>query len=318
MRLLVTGASGFFGSNLIDLLLDRSADGVAPPAPPPDELHTVQRRPGVDRTGVVGHQVDLFDRSAVTELIDRIRPTHLCHMAWLGPEAEDRYRSPENQRWAEASKHLFDAFDRAGGERLVHLGSCIEYGNSASGKRVEGQPLVPDTAYGAAKAELSEHLLALKSDLSIAIARPFFAYGPHEQPDRLVPSLILALHQGRTIDLTEGRQRRDYIDGRDVAAALIALLRADSSGPFNIGSGVAVEVRSIAEQLGRIAGRPELLNFGGRPEGADTAAEILADIDRITAATGWTPTIGLERGLQETTDWWLRRIDTPSSGGGNR
>ena len=248
--------------------------------------------------------------------IEQVKPSHLCHLAWLGPETEDRYRSPENRRWVDASKHLFEAFTEHGGRRLVHLGSCIEYGNTATGVRVETQPLDPDTAYGEAKAELSGYVLAIGSALSAAVARPFFSYGPHEQPDRLVSSLILALLRGREIDLTEGRQRRDYLHAGDVAAALWALLRSEVTGPFNIGSGEAVEVRSIAEHLGRITGRATLLNFGARPEGADTAAEIVADIGRITSATEWKPTIGLGRGLEETTAWWTQRIGaTPQPGG---
>ncbi len=238
-------------------------------------------------------------------------------MAWLGPETSDRYRSPDNHRWVAASKALFEAFGDSGGRRLVQLGSCIEYGNAASGARVESQPLDPDTAYGEAKAELSAFVASISDGLSAAVARPFFCYGPHEQPDRLVPSIILGLARGESVDLTEGRQRRDYLDARDVANALRTLLESDVTGAFNIGSGKAVEVRSIAEHLGRIAERPELLNFGARPEGADSAAEILADIARITAATTWRPAISLEQGLSETWAWWRGDQRSKDASGGN-
>jgi nucleoside-diphosphate-sugar epimerase len=303
LKLLLTGAGGFFGSNLVDLLSAQSAA---------IEIHAVQRRP-LAVPGVTTHRVDLFDRDATTSLVKQLGPTHLCHLAWLGPETTDRYRSPENQRWVEASKALFDAFGEAGGRRLVHLGSCIEYGNRADGPRVETQPLDPDTAYGEAKAELSTHINSLAGTLSAAVARPFFCYGPHEQPDRLVPSLILGLARNEIIDLTEGRQRRDYLDVRDVAAALLALLQTDGEGAFNIGAGAAVEVRSIAERLGRIAGKPELLNFGGRPEGADSAPEIVADIGRVTSVTGWRPTIGLDEGLANAANWWRTIGHAPST-----
>lgn len=277
------------------------------------EIHVTTRRPIDDLVhGVQAHHVDLMDEKAVLLLLSELRPTHLCHLAWVGPEHQDRYNTPENQRWAAASRSLFKAFVDAGGERLVHLGSCIEYGNEASGLRIESQPLAPDTAYGSAKAEISDVVSDLVRDgLSAAVARPFFCYGPNEQPERLVPSLILALAEGRKIDLTEGRQVRDYLDVRDVAEALLTLLlRPEATGPFNVGAGAGVEVRSIAEHLGRIAGKPELLNFGGRPEGADSAPEIVADIGRITAVTDWKPTITLERGLEHATNWWLERRDS--------
>jgi nucleoside-diphosphate-sugar epimerase len=308
---LLTGASGFFGSNLVDLVAGGSAPSV--------ELHTLQRRqlPSTsDRAGrLTVHQVDLFDHVAVEAALTAIAPTHLCHLAWLGPETTDRYRSPDNQRWAEASKRLFTAFGRAGGTRLIHLGSCIEYGNAASGPRLETQPLAPDTAYGEAKADLSQYLLADRpaelASATVAVARPFFAYGPHEQQDRLVSSLILALGQGQSVDLTEGLQRRDYLDARDVASALWALLTGDVEGAFNVGSGTAVTVRSIAETIGRATGRSDLLRFGARPDGADTAAEIVADISRITSDTNWRPQIDLEKGIADAIIWWDNRLPTP-------
>lgn len=298
---MLTGASGFFGANLVELLAD--AD---------DELHLLTRsqpEPAAETMGPTGptvHRVDLFDRDGVQAVLEAVRPSHLCHLAWLGPEHEDRYRSPENARWVEASRSLFEAFVETGGRRLVQVGSCIEYGNAHSGVRTESDPLAPDTAYGEAKAELSAVVEALGDRLSTAIARPFFCYGPHEQPERLVPSIILALDRGEPIDLTEGRQIRDYLDVRDVAGALATLLRTeDATGPFNIGAGEGVPVRAIAERLGEVAGRPDLLRFGARPEGADSAAEIVADIGRITAATSWRPTTSLERGLEQTAAWWL-------------
>ncbi|MEM7325859.1 MAG: NAD(P)-dependent oxidoreductase [Actinomycetota bacterium] len=308
MRLLLTGASGFFGRNLQDRIR-RDRDGGQPNDGTDGaiEVHTTTRKPGdASREGHV-HHLDLMDHHSIGTLIESVGPTHLCHLAWLGPEHRDRYRSPDNHRWADASRVLFEAFRDGGGERLVHLGSCIEYGNRAPGVRVETQPLDPDTAYGEAKAALAETVTDLVGDgLSAAVARPFFCYGPHEQEERLVPSLILALADGRTIDLTEGRQVRDFLDVRDIVAALLTLLRTPAAtGAFNIGAGTGVTVRSIAEHLGSIAGRPELLNFGGRPEGADSAPEIVADIGRITAFTDWEPSITLEQGLEHATGWWL-------------
>lgn len=304
LKLLLTGASGFFGSNLVDLIL-----GDHSPASERPEVHVVSRRPTAARPGMQAHHADLMDPEAVDGLLATLRPTHLCHLAWLGPEHQDRYRSPENARWADASIALFDSFQANGGQRLVQLGSCIEYGNATSGVRVENQPLAPDTAYGKAKAALSRHVDGMNNagtGISTAVARPFFSYGPYEQRERLVPSLILALRRGESIDLTEGRQVRDYIDARDVASALWELLTTEVTGAYNIGTGGGVQVRTIAEHLGRIAGRPELLNFGARPEGADSAAEIVADINLMTSATNWKPSISLERGLEDATEWWLR------------
>ena len=158
---MLTGASGFFGSNLVDLL-------VGPGVGPGVELHVVQRRVA-NRPDVVAHSADLLDPDAVQKLISTLKPTHLCHMAWLGPEHQDRYRSPENDSWADASKHLFNVFAANGGQRLIHVGSCIEYGNAHSGVRTESQPLAADTAYGQAKADVASHVDRLSQDISTCL-----------------------------------------------------------------------------------------------------------------------------------------------------
>lgn len=251
------------------------------------------------------HEVDILDQAAVTRAIEVSSCTHLCHMGWLGAENANRYESPENKRWVEASEHLFETFSAHSGNRIVQVGSCIEYGNDIDGAQSESNPLQSDTAYGQAKAEVSEVVLnGFGNDTTSAVARLFFCYGRYEQSERLVPSIISSLIKGQPLDLTEGRQRRDYLDARDVARALVAILNSDAEGAFNVGSGVSVEVRRLAEILGEAMGGHELLRFGARAEGADTAFEILADTSRIQSVIGWTPTITLEDGLEDSINWW--------------
>jgi nucleoside-diphosphate-sugar epimerase len=299
----VTGAGGFLGANLVDRL---SADT---PDQPATEIHVLSRSgrdlwPALDHVTV--HHVDLADSERVAATIDTVGATHLCHLAWLGPEHADRYRSPANDNWVDISRELFTSFAAAGGRRIVHVGSCIEYGNEVEGPRHEGLPLAADTAYGRAKADVARLLDDDFGDIA-AVARIFFCYGPHEQRQRLVPSIVLALQDNQPVELTEGRQRRDFLDARDAAAALEALLRSDATGAFNIGAGASVEVRSVAQTLGELFDRTELLRFGARPDGADSAADITADIGRITSVTGWEPTISLEEGLAHAIAWWAPR-----------
>lgn len=303
LRLLLTGATGFLGRNLLDLL-ERSAPGV--------EVHVFSRSASVPDTlsgQATVHEVDLLDPDAVAQAVEATSCTHLGHMGWLGAESPNRYGSPDNKRWVDASQYLFDRFTAHSGTRIVHIGSCIEYGNGIAGPQNEDSPLDSDTAYGQAKAEVSQSILdGFGEGTTAAVARIFFCYGRYEQRERLVPSIITSLLNGEPLDLTEGRQRRDYLDGRDVAKALVTLLQSDASGAFNVGSGESVEVRQVAEMLGEAIGRPELLRFGARPEGADTAPEILADTSRIQSVLDWTPGITLEDGLLDSIAWWRHAL----------
>ena len=94
------------------------------------EIHAVGRRP-VDK-GVTPQIADLLAGDAVAEVVERVRPTHLLHLAWY-VEHQKFWNAPDNVRWVEASLSLLRAFAAQGGKRVVSAGSCAEYGIGAMG-----------------------------------------------------------------------------------------------------------------------------------------------------------------------------------------
>ena len=91
----------------------------------------------------------------------------------------------------------------------------------------------PDTDYGAAKASLSrifEPLCAHSLEVSGAWARPYFLYGPGENPRRLAADVILSLLEGREALCGAGTQKRDFLHVGDVADAMATLLASDVTG----------------------------------------------------------------------------------------
>jgi nucleoside-diphosphate-sugar epimerase len=97
-RLLISGGTGFVGGPAV-----RAAVRAF-------EVHTVART-HVRVPGITCHSCDLLDRRAVTQLIERVRPTHLLHLAWIATPGV-YWTAPENHSWVEASKHLLFAFAR--------------------------------------------------------------------------------------------------------------------------------------------------------------------------------------------------------------
>jgi nucleoside-diphosphate-sugar epimerase len=286
-RLLVTGAAGFIGRNLLDLV---SADDF--------EVHAITRSP-VEVPAHAVHVCDLLDAAAVEAVLAAVEPSHLVHLAWVPAEAGDRYHSPQNRSWVDATDHLVEAFARNGGRRVVLAGSCIELDGDDTGQ--------PASAYGASKLESGRRALDVgrrSADLVVAVARIYFVYGPYEQPNRLVPTVVRNLLAGRPAELSAGLQRRDYLHARDVASALLAILGSDLEGYVEVGSGQAPPVRRLAEVIGEALGRPELLHFGQRGGGGDTSDELRADIEALVQGTGWRPSLDLEQGLAEVVDWW--------------
>jgi nucleoside-diphosphate-sugar epimerase len=298
-RLLITGATGFLGLPCV-------RRGVAAGA----EVHAVARRECGDLpAGARFHAVDLFDADGVAGLLAAVRPTHLLHLAWVATPGA-YWTSPDNPRWAEASEQLLRAFADAGGRRAVLAGTCAEYDWAVAGRCHETEtPVRPATLYGACKDRLRRRAEALagQAGLSVAWARLFFLYGPHEQPARLVPSVVRALLAGREAECSEGTRQRDFLHVEDAADALAALLLSDLTGPVNVGSGEAVTVRAVARALADAVGRPELLRLGARPAPAGEPPLLVADVGRLRGGLGWAPRIELGRGLADTVEWWRQR-----------
>jgi nucleoside-diphosphate-sugar epimerase len=297
-RVLVTGAAGFIGRHCLPLLLERGFEVYAVSsrsvASPDESVHWLQ--------------ADLLDPGAADRLINETRPTHLLHLAWVTTPGSYR-DSPENSCWMEASLELIRRFADGGGRRLVMAGTCLEYGPSAAPCHEQRTPLAPTTPYGQAKLALwqAAQALAARRELSAAWTRIFHLYGPHEAPQRFVPSIVTALIEGRPALCSSGEQRRDFLHVADVAAAHVRLLESDVQGPLNVASGHAVAIKEIAQTIGRIMGRPSLIRLGALPTSASEPPVLAADVTRLTGELDWRPSYDLERGLKHTVDWWRER-----------
>jgi nucleoside-diphosphate-sugar epimerase len=286
-RVLVTGASGFVGAHAVSALSARGFDVCALGRRPPDEACAF-------------HAVDLMDAGAVRAAISALRASHLLHLAWYA-EPGLYWRAPANLDWVAASLGLVRAFREAGGERAVAAGTCAEYAWGPE-RLPEDAPCAPATLYGAAKDGTRRVLeaYARETGLSFAWGRLFFLYGPGEKAGRLVSDAVRALTAGQRFATSPGHQRRDFSHVADVAGAFAALVGGTVTGPVNVGSGEAVPVRAILERIGRLTGRPDLIDFGARALPAGEPACIEADVARLRGEAGFHPRYDLDRGLAET------------------
>jgi len=295
-RVLVTGATGFVGRQCVDPLLERGYT-----------VHTVSASAPSSRTDVQHHVCDLLDQDATSRLLAQVRASHLLHAAWYAvPGAY--WTSEENLRWVEASLALVRNFRSYGGHRIVGVGSCAEYDWTA-GRCVElDTPMRPATLYGTCKYALGAMLSswAARSSMSAAWGRLFFLYGPHEHPDRLVPSVIRGALEGRSIKCTAGTQRRDYQHVSDAAAALVALLDSDVTGSVNIASGRAVPVKDIVLAIADKLDARTCVQLGALPISASDPPVLEADVSRLRDEVGWRDRLDASTGLDETIDWWRR------------
>lgn len=291
MRTLVTGAAGFIGRHVVPLI---AATG--------DTVIAVSRQPERRSTQANMRWVkgDVLAEGSLDAIVERERPTHLLHLAWV-TEPGAYWTSPDNARWAAATEKLFDCFFHAGGVRAVGAGTCAEYDWSAD--RVDdATPIVPRTPYGEAKHAAHQSLVraAKRTGGSYSWGRVHFLYGPGEPQSRFVPSLALRLLAAHSAICQKPALRRDWLHVSDVAAAFVALLGAPISGAYDIVSGTTTSNSEVAQQIARAAGHPECLEFGDAPAAPGEPLEISGSAGELAAY--WSAQLSLDEGIRRTVD----------------
>ena len=261
MRILLTGASGFVGRQVLKAL---SAQ--------PCELHLVLR----ERAGPWPDDIAALDAKITTSPDLFAETAHwwadtcqgvdlLIHLAWYAEPGKYQL-SPKNLDCLSGTLAMAQGAVQAGVKRFVGIGTCAEYDLSAGFMSVQSTPLKPSTPYAAAKAAaylaLSQTLA--QQGLSFAWARLFYLHGEGEDSRRLVAYVRSKLAVGEVAELSGGTQIRDFLDVREAARQIVDLAFSERQGAFNVCSGVPVTVRQLAESIADEYGQRDLLKFGTR------------------------------------------------------
>lgn len=301
MRIFLTGASGFVGSFFLKEVLSSANHEVSVLIRDPksawrvlDNLKDVQLIQGT-----------LSDTDTYKNRLKEFKPDVIVHLAWGGVSNSSRN---DNAQWRNVGEmlELLEFSAKLGVKSFVGLGSQAEYG-PVNSRVDENVPTNPTTLYGVSKLAACNlgKMLASSMNVKFSWLRLFSSYGPTDSPDWLIPYVINTLLKGESPKLTPAEQIWDYINVRDVARAILAVVDSDNAaGIFNLGSGQSVPLREIIERTKEFTGVSTPLLFGEVPYRTDQVMHLEANIDSLTAHTGWKPVISLEEGLKETVDWW--------------
>ena len=299
MRVLVTGAGGFIGSHSTRALVEAGHDvaAVVRPGHGHDRLADV-----AERARVV--EADLADRDRVGVVLDEAKPEAILHAAWYVEPGRYLHAAAENLAAVETTAGLLRAALDSGCGRVVLVGTGFEPG---AGGAAGGVDPPQRSVYRSAKAAVHDLAAGLADEgASVTCAHVFYLYGPGEDANRLVPALIRACLAGEPIEVTDGRQRRDYLHVADVAAGLRSLVEHDSDPSVDVCSGAPLEVRELYDAVGAATGHRDLIHDGARPYGDGEVLKAAGD-DAMLRSLGWVPSVSLADGIAECVAWWRSR-----------
>ena len=308
-RIVVTGAAGFIGSHLCEVLLDRGDAVVAI-----DNL----------RTGAMGNIAHLRDRDFefirhdVTRYIDVEGPVdYILHFA--SPASPVDYLEIPIQTLkvgslgthnalglakAKGAKFLLASTSEVYGDPLVHPQDESYWGNV--------NPVGPRGVYDEAKRFAEAITLAYHRyhGLDTRIVRIFNTYGPRMRlhDGRAVPAFMSqALRDEDVTIFGDGSQTRSFQYISDLVAGILRLMAAQTNDPVNIGNPHEVSIREIAEIIVRLVNSKSKLVI--RPLPVDDPKQRQPDITRARTLLGWEPKIGLEEGLQKTVGYFRAKVE---------
>lgn len=303
MRCLVTGATGHIGSHLVRSLLENDAQVAVLLRPTSDAWRIEDVLPRL--------QTITGDVSSICEadrLIHGFAPEVVFHLAWYGVSKHLHNHASQLSQNVSGSIELLRIACESGCRRWIGLGSQAEYG-IYDRILTENLPARPVTYYGRAKLYVCLLAQRLCEDWKIDFVWPRLtaSYGPMDNSDHLIPSVILSLLRGERKALTTGEQRWDYIYVEDVVNAIYKLAVAPgANGVFNLGSGTAHAIRTIVERVRDLIDPSLPLGFGEVPHNAEKIRSLQIDNSRLRQATDWSPQVSLDEGLRRTVEWYSK------------
>jgi nucleoside-diphosphate-sugar epimerase len=296
-KVLVTGATGFIGRYSLDILL---SDGF--------EVHAITRlaKSSLNKE-IIWHELDLFDEIAVSELMQRIKPTHLIHFAWFA--VPNKYwTSKINLDFTRASLYLAEQFVVNGGVRFVGAGTCAEYDWNNSLLEESNTPLIPRTLYGVCKNSLQMIMSKYFNDMGISFAwgRIFFTFGPYEDSNRLIPSIINNLRDNNSAICRNGNFVRDFMYVEDVASAFVSLLSSNVLGAINICTNRPIKIKDILNEIALEMGKINFLIFEENIN-LNEPIELVGNNFRLLNELNWTPKYTTSEALKKTINWHIKK-----------
>ncbi|MEB3177726.1 MAG: NAD(P)-dependent oxidoreductase [Nostocaceae cyanobacterium] len=295
-KILITGASGFLGSNLCHRLSQMNA-----------EVHAISRSLHPQETHVRWWQGDMSDITTVRHILKTVKPDIIFHLASHGvgsPELAQVLPNLHND--LVATVNLLTVATELGCQRVVLTGSPEEPQPNNKGE------FVPVSPYAAAKLASSAYgrMFHTIYQTPVVITKAFMTYGPRQRVHKLIPYVTTSLLQKQAPKLSSGQRQVDWIYVDDLIDGLLAAAHMPGieGETIELGTGKLTSIRTIVEMISCIVNSGVEPLFGTLPD-RPMEREWAADTQVAYEKLKWQATTPLFKGLTSTVNWYRQQIE---------
>ena len=312
-KVLITGATGFIGSHLTRRLLKEGT-----------EIHILIKKDSniyrikdiIENLAV--WQGDVQDYPSLYYCIKKSNPRIIFHLATLRNVTRNmKLIEPMIDINIKGTLNIFRGLieNKTRIKCFINTGTCEEYGG-APAPFYESQREMPVSPYSASKVAATYfcQMISKTINLPIIILRPFLTYGPFQDTDMFIPSLINHCLCGKDFPMTEGNQTRDFIYVDDIVDAyLLAATFPNAIGEIiNIGSGIEYRIKDVAKKIVNMMGKSIRLLLGALPKRPGETSHFFCDNEKAKRLLNWSPRVNLDEGLEKTIRWYKDQFKNKS------
>jgi dTDP-glucose 4,6-dehydratase len=308
MKLLITGGSGFIGSNFIRLMIGSHPDleiinlDLLTYAGNPDNLKGIDKDPRY--TFIKG---DICDRDIVNAILKKNQVTAIIHFAAESHVDRSIVDSSDFVRTnVTGTYNLLECARLHSIQKFMHISTDEVYGSTPEGSFIETDMLSPSSPYSASKA--GSDLLALSyfktHKLPVVVTRCTNNYGPYQFPEKLIPFFVTNLIEGKKVPVYgTGKNVRDWIHVNDHCRALEFLLMKGVFGEiYNIGGGNERTNLEITHKIVSLLQKDKsMIDYVKDRPGHDFRYSV--DCSKLRSL-GWKPEYSFDEGLAATVTWY--------------
>ena len=315
-RVLVTGAGGFIGSQVVERLAQQGAKVTALLRyTSRSQLGCLAFLPGALLAQIELARGDVRDLDVVRDLVAQNDVVfHLAALIGI-PYSYARPQETIDTNIIGTANVLLAARDGATVRRVILTSTSEVYGTARYVPMDEEHPLQAQSPYAATKIAADALGISFHRSfgLPVAIVRPFNAYGPRQSARAVIPTIVSQAVSGLPLRLGSLDTTRDFTFVTDTAQGFLDIAASDAclGEVVNLGTGRSVIIRDVVRIVGEIAGRDLEVQVDQqrlRPQ-ASEVTRLLADASKAQRLAGWTARVPIEEGLRLTYDWVRAHID---------